>query len=454
MTAIDEARRSALLVLEDVLESGAYANLSAIQLLDNNRLDTRDRAFASALIYGTISYLPALDYLLGQVLDKPLIKLQPLVRTILRLGAWQLYYADAIPASAAVDESVKLATQFANPGAAGLVNAVLRRLSAAGRPELPANKPHLAVGLPPELFGYLKKWYGLEEALAIGRWALESRQTVTVRVNTQKTTVAAAQDQLAAEGITSEPGRYCPEALRLRLSGRSIRSLKAWQQGYLTAQDEAAMLVGHAAAARAGDQIIDLCAAPGGKSAHLAALTADQARILALDASAARLALVDELATRLGIQSIRTAQADATQRDWSQDLQGQADLVVADVPCSGLGLLGRKPEIRLTMTHDKIQALLPVQQQILDHAALLVKPGGHLLYSTCTINPQENIDQVTHFLSAQQGIFIAEPLTGLLPHRLLEFPDLKTSAAAGWIQLLPQRHQTDGFFIARLRRIS
>lgn len=454
MTAIDEARRTALLVLEDVLESGAYANLSAIQLLDNNRLDARDRAFASALIYGTISYLPALDYLLGQVLDKPLAKLQPMIRTILRLGAWQLYYAESIPASAAVDESVKLATRLANPGAAGLVNAVLRRLSVADRPQLPANKPHLAVGLPPELFGYLKKWYGLEEALAIGRWALESRQTVTVRVSTLKTTVAATESALVAEGVACEPGRYCPEALRLRLAGRSIRSLKAWQDGHLTAQDEAAMLVGHVALPQSGDQIIDLCAAPGGKSAHLAALTADQARIIALDVSATRLALIDELAARLGIQSIRTAQADATQRDWSQDLLGQADLVLADVPCSGLGLLGRKPEIRLTMTHDKIQALLPIQRQILDHAALLVKPGGHLIYSTCTINPLENLDQVTQFLSDQKGAFVPEPLTDLLPPRLLEYPDLKASAAAGWIQLLPQRHQTDGFFIARLRRIS
>lgn len=451
--AVDGARLAAVRVLQDVLEQGAYANLSSIRQLDQRNLTARDRAFASALIYGTISYLPALDYLLGRVLDRPLEKLDPVILTILRAGAWQLYHAHAVPPSAAVNESVKLAQHLANPGAAKLVNACLRRLAAPDRPVLPVNKPALAAGLSNELFGYLKKWYGLEEAMALATAALENLATTTVRVNLHRTTVHSVQESLAREGIESEPGLYCPEALRLDLNGHSIRSLSAFQEGLITAQDEAAMLVAHIADPKPGWRVIDLCAAPGGKTTHVAETMNDQGQILALDLSAARLALVDDQANRLGLNAIRTAVADATATDWTHDLIGQADLVLADVPCSGLGLLARKPEIRLTMTHEKITGLIPLQHQILLNAATLVRPGGVLVYSTCTINPDENIRQVEQFLATQQGkTFQLETIVPSLPEPLLKDPKLARSAADGWIQLLPHRHHTDGFFMARLRR--
>lgn len=451
--AADPARLAAIRVLEDVLENGAYANLSSIRQLESQGLTARDRAFASAIIYGTISRLPALDYLLECVLDRPRAKLDPAVRTILRAGAWQLYHAHAVPPSAAVNESVKLAQHLANPGAANLVNACLRRLSAPDRPVLPANKPALAAGLSSELFGYLKKWYGRDEALALAAAALENHPATTVRVNLHRTTVDDVQASLAREEVQSEPGLYCPEALRLDLDGRSIRSLAAFKAGLLTVQDEAAMLVRHLADPQPGWRVIDLCAAPGGKTTHMAEAMNDQGQILALDLSESRLALVDELAVRLGLGSIRTATADATSPDWTQDLLGQADLVLADVPCSGLGLLARKPEIRLTMTHEKITGLVPLQQQILYNAATLVRPGGVLVYSTCTINPDENIHQIEHFLAAEPGQdFALEPVSRFLPLALLADPDIAASAAQGWLQLLPHRHQTDGFFMARLRR--
>ncbi len=451
--AIDEARKVAVLVLADVLETGAFANLSSIRLLENHKLSARDRAFASAMIYGTISHLVSIDYLLDQVSRRPLAKLQPLTRTILRLGAWQLYYSTSVPPAAAVDESVKLAHLLENPGSAALVNACLRKLSAPDRPLIPANKPALAVGLPPELFGYLKKWYGLQDAIAIGEAALETNPIVTVRVNSQKSSPSQVKALLETEGITVEPGRYCPEALRLQLGGHSIRSLLPWQEGLVTVQDEAAMLVGLVADPQPGEKIVDLCAAPGGKTTHLAERMGDRGMILALDAAKSRVPLIDELAGRLGLDSIRTAVADATDESWSTDLVAQADLVIADVPCSGLGLLGRKPEIRLNMTHDKIVGLYPLQQQILAHAARLVRPGGRLVYSTCTINPAENIGQIETFLATAGGSeFNLESIAGQLPAKLLEFPDLADSAPQGHIQLLPHRHQTDGFFIARLRR--
>ncbi|NCC76287.1 MAG: 16S rRNA (cytosine(967)-C(5))-methyltransferase RsmB [Clostridia bacterium] len=451
--AADEARLAAIRVLQDVLENGAYANLSSIRQLESRRLTARDRAFASALIYGTISRLPALDYLLEKVLDRPLAKLDPAIRTILRAGAWQLYHAHAVPPSAAVNESVKLAQHLAHPGAASLVNACLRRLSAPDRPELPANKPALAAGLPSELFGYLKKWYGRDEAVALAAAALENLATTTVRANVCRTTTDQLQERLSRAGVVSEPGLYCPEALRLDLDGRSIRSLAEFQEGLLTVQDEAAMLVAHIADPKPGWRVIDLCAAPGGKTTHVAETMNDQGQILALDLSPSRLALVDEQATRLGLQAVRTAAADATATDWTQALLGQADLVLADVPCSGLGLLARKPEIRLTMTHEKITGLIPLQRQILSNAATLVRPGGVLVYSTCTINPDENVHQIEQFLASEQGMkFQLETITPFLPVSLLEDPEVAQSAASGWIQLLPHRHHTDGFFMARLRR--
>lgn len=451
--AIDEARRIAVLVLHDVLEMGAFANLSSIRLLENRKLSARDRAFASALIYGTISRLVAIDYLLDQVSNRPLAKLQPLTRTILRLGAWQLYYSTSVPPAAAVDESVKLARQLENPGSAALVNACLRRLSAADRPQLPANKPYLAIGLPPELFGYLKKWYGQEEAIALGESALEANPTVTVRVNTMKSTPDLVRTRLEEEGIVVEPGRYCPQALRLQLGGHSIRSLTPWQEGLITVQDEAAMLVGLVAAPKPGERVVDLCAAPGGKTTHLAERMGDQGMILAIDAAESRVPLIDEQSARLGLRSIRSAVADATADDWSVDLVAQADLVLADVPCSGLGLLGRKPEIRLNMNHEKIIGLYPLQQKILAQASRLVRPGGRLIYSTCTINPAENIGQIETFLASDEtSDFALESLAGCLPANLLDFADIAATAAQGFIQLLPHRHHTDGFFIAQLRR--
>jgi 16S rRNA (cytosine967-C5)-methyltransferase len=461
MTVVnDEARRAAALVLHEVLEAGAYANLSSIRLLDNRRLAPRDRSFASALIYGTISRLVAIDYLLSQVLKRPLANLQPMTRTILRLGTWQLYWSTSIPPSAAVDESVKLAHLLENPGSASLVNACLRRLSAPDRPVVPANKLALQAGLPPELFGHLKKWYGQDEAVALAAMALEAIPQVSVRVNPLRATPDQVIAELAEDGIAAIPGRHCPEALTLTLAGHSIRAQRPWNEGRITVQDEAAMLVGRIAAPEPDWQVIDLCAAPGGKTTHLAERMMDRGRVLALDVSSARLPLIAEQAQRLGLTSIRTAVADATRLDWADELIAKADLVLADVPCSGLGLLGRKPEIRLTMTHDRMVALYPLQDQILANAAHLVRPGGVLIYSTCTLNPAENQERIQAFLASggrglfEAGEFVLEGFDSLLPTSLLSDPLLAAEASVGMIQLLPHRHQVDGFFIAKLRRQS
>jgi 16S rRNA (cytosine967-C5)-methyltransferase len=455
----DPARLAAARVLHAVYETGAYANLSARRLLEQDQLDARDRRFAAALIYETLSYTHTIDWILRQISKKPLASLDPWIRTILRMGVWQLVWSRSIPVSAAIDESVRIAANRTNRGAAGYVNAVLRRLARNPVVIPPGNVP-LLTGLPPELYGHLRKWYGDGEARKLADQALESVRTVTARANRLRITPESLCERLKLDGVDSEPGRYCPEALAMQLAGQPVSGLAAWREGLLSIQNEAAMLVGHAAGPHQGWTIIDLCAAPGGKTTHLAELTGCRAAIVAVDSHQERLRLVSEQAKRLGLDGIHCLVADsATGLDPAGEPAflpwlNRADLVLADVPCSGLGLLGRKPEIRLHMTHERIGSFYPLQSAILDTAAGLVRPGGVLIYSTCTINPAENDGQVDAFLQRQGGQFLSDPLTGLLPAALLDQDDLADQADRGRLQLLPHRHGTDGFYMARMKKVA
>jgi len=448
---VDAARLAASRILHAVLEEGAYANLSSIRLLERTELESVDRRFASALVYGTLSRIYSIDWLLAKVSHQPLASLDPWLRTVLRLGVWQLRWSRSIPASAAIDESVRLAGWLVNRGAGGYANAALRRLSRETI-ELPAGNPPVFFSLSPEIYGYLRKWYGVDEAALLAESFLRDDIQVTARVNCRRSSPEQLIPELMASGIGAGPGLYCPEALRLDLHGRSVRSLPAWQRGDLTIQDEAAMLAAQAVSAEPGQTIIDLCAAPGGKTCHLAELTGNRSRILAFDSNPERLKLVLENAARLGHDNIECRQGDAAGAGMDLSLAGTADRVIADVPCSGLGLLGRKPEIRLNMTHEKMTGLYPLQAAILEYAATLVRAGGILVYSTCTINPAENIERIRSFLLEHPGKFSLDPLTPHLPVSLTCLPDLSGPAAEGWLQLLPHRHGLDGFFIARLRR--
>ncbi len=450
----DAARLAATRVLYQVYEQGAFANLSARHLLESDELDARDRRFAAALIYETLTRTWTIDYILARISSKPLEKLDPWIRTVLRMGVWQLYWSRQIPPSAAIDEAVRIAGLKAHRGAAGFVNALLRRLS-RDPVVLPGNDLPLQTGLPPELFGLLRKWYGEEAAVQIAG-SNPGNGTVTARINRLRTTVAALTAQMEAAGINCRPGLYCEEALLLTLQGHSVQTLPGWHEGYLSIQNEAAMLVGRAAGPQRRCRVVDLCAAPGGKTLHLAELSDDQAEILAVDVHSERLSLIRKEADRLGLSGIRCLAADSSTgldqegRPAFAQLAGTADLVLADVPCSGLGLLARKPEIRLHMTYERIQRFPPLQAAIMDVAAILLKPGGRLIYSTCTINPEENSGQAAAFLDRHPGMFEPQPLC--LPAAVLARPDLAEQAARGQLQLLPHLHGTDGFFIAAFRK--
>ncbi|NLW12803.1 MAG: 16S rRNA (cytosine(967)-C(5))-methyltransferase RsmB [Clostridiaceae bacterium] len=450
--ASDPARAAAARLLHSVLEEGAYSNLSSLKILDEDRLDSRDRAFASASVYGTISWLPMIDWQIEKVSSKPLEQIDPWIRTILRFGIWQLTKAHSVTEAAAVDESVKLARFFAHEGAASYVNAVLRSWLRA-KPQIPRKLEALNYGLPTWLFGSLKKWYGYDRAVSLAEAYLEPKPWTSLRVNTMLADPADLIHEWSEDGLEAEPGSYLPEAVHLKLAGNSLRDLIAWQDGLVTAQDEAAMLTSHVACPNKNDRIIDLCAAPGGKTTHLAELMSDTAKITALELQPHRAQLIQEQAERLKLKSINIVVGDAAEFSTSEELY---DIVVADVPCSGLGLLGRKPEIRLNMDYDRIQELITLQRSILNNASKLVKAGGSLIYSTCTINPEENQDQIKWFLEESENSdgFAAVDITNKLPQELLTADaDIVNQAKNGYIQLMPDRQSTDGFFIARLEKI-
>lgn len=459
----DEARLAACRLLYTVLEEGAYVNLSSISQLDNRMLDSRDRSFASALVYGTVSRLPAIDWYISQLSERTLDALDGWTRTILRLGLWQIIWGRTIPASAAVNESVKLASLLVNPGAASYVNAVLRSFDRK-KPEIPHRLKAFKYGLPTYMFGLLKKWYGPDQAAELAESFLLPQPWTTLRVNLLRSNPAELIELWNDDGLQSEPGQYLPEAVRIQLEGNGIRRLIAWQEGKVSVQDEAAMLVSRIADPKPDSLVYDLCAAPGGKTSHLAEIMKNKGKIVAIDSQLHRLQLVSEHMGRLGIDIVDTICDDArtvfgdtmdsASRNYNES-ELKADLVLADVPCSGLGLLGRKPEIRITMTYDKIQELLPLQAQILEHAASLVKPGGFLVYSTCTLNPEENQGQIDYFLdnTAAGNGFVRTDIARLLPQSLIEKDsELLEQALQGSVQLLPHKHNTDGFFICKLQK--
>lgn len=474
----DPARKAAVYTLERVLEQGAYANLVLAGALDDDAensasdsltasdkqaasqssapsgrapgLNAQQRSFTTAMVYGTLTRLYTIDHVLTERLKQSLASLEPTVRTILRLGVFQLLYSRSVPPSAAVDESVRLCQKLSRPQTCGLVNAVLRSITREPPLINPKNAP-LYYSLPPELYGYVKLAAGAAAAPLLAEKLLAA-PPVTLRTNCLKAKPQEIIELLAAVGIEASPGSYLPEAVVPELGGQPVHKLVIYQDGLASVQDEGAMLTSHAVDPQPGESILDLCAAPGGKSAHMAELTCDKAAITACDIHPGRVDLIRSQAERLGITSISAYTADATGRDWPQELAREYDRVLADVPCSGLGLLARKPEIRRNMTHERIQSLLPLQAAILDHAATLVRPGGVLVYSTCTFNPAENDGQVDSFLARQAGAFSREDLTRFLPAALLADEANAEQARGGSITLLPHRHGTDGFYIARLRK--
>ena len=408
--------------------------------------------FVRAAVYGTITYLIAIDHVIKHASGKDVSEMDPQTATIVRFGTWQLLFSDKVPAYAAISSSVDLAKKYC-PRSSGFVNAVLRKVDALPKEQkdISSYKPNIACALKPEVFGIFKRDYGKDRALSIGKALLKVCDT-TIRINPLKISKDSIMAELEREGFTVHEGHFIHEALSIiPQDGARIDKCKAYDEGDFFVQGEGAMLASIVADPKKGDKILDVCSAPGGKSTHMAQMVSDECEITSLDINESRLELIRENAARLGITSITAQRADSTNLKAALGTGKEYDIVLADVPCSGLGLMSGKPDIRHTISFERIKELLPKQAQILKNAAAFVKMGGTLIYSTCTLNREENEDQIASFL-ADNPDFYADDITRFLPDRLIIDEKRKEDAEAGMITLLPDTDLCEGFFIARLKR--
>lgn len=444
------ARELALRVLVDVDDREAYVNLALGAALEKTGAGKLDRAFTTELVYGTLRTLNTLDWALGKYLRRPLSGLAAPVRNILRLGAYQILFMDRVPDSAAVNESANLARRHGHAGIVKFVNGVLRNL-ARGKHHLtypdPVKQPVESISLRHSHPAWLvRRWlaeFGYEQTAALCE-ANNRPAPNNVRVNTLKTDTETLMDILGSLGVKAQKGRYARDCLQLD-GFISLGRLPPFQEGLFQVQDESSILVGQAVSPEPGARVIDVASAPGGKATHLAQLMQNQGEILALDVHEHKVKLIEENCRRLGVKIARTMLADA--REIPKEYSGWADYVLVDAPCSGLGVLRRRPDAKWRKGEEQIKALAELQAEILNAVAFALKPGGVLVYSTCTITGEENLGQVEAFLRAHQN-FHCEPLTGLLPGDL----DHAGTMSRGYLQILPHIHGLDGFFIARLRK--
>ncbi len=450
--APQNARELALEALLQVYEDLAYSNISLDQLLKKYPLSAEEKRFATALFYGTLSETPALDEMISRYSKRPLAKLDPAVLAILRMALWQIYFS-VTPESAAVNEAVTLCRLRGYGSASGLVNAILR---SALREEAVFTPKSLeaASALPEALAQAMLTWLGSEEeVIALGK-ALRENEGLSVRV--RQGSLPEVQELLKKDGVEILPSAFQVNAMRLKTGGRSLPSLEAWQKGLIIAQGEGAMLPALALAPQKGEVIADLCAAPGGKSLQLADLLGEEGLVLASDQSAKRMGLLEKTALRLGLTNLECQVADASELPVWPFTRG-ADKILVDVPCSGLGLLASKPELKFRFDPEQVrETLIPVQKKILARASAYLPAGGYLVYSTCTVNPEENEGVVDDFLQEHTNYQLVS-LRGRLPEEveknlLAKDPSLEAALARGRITLWPHKVKSEGFFVALLKK--
>ena len=380
-------------------------------------MSTVDRGLVTELFYGVLRHRAALDWRLAACSQRHLARLAPPTLTLLRLGAYQLLFLSRVPASAAVNETVALTKRLCAPDDVGFVNAVLRALDRRRHelivPDL-LERPldHLTAEYSHPVW-LVRRWlkrFGVQRTLHLCR-ANNAIPPMTLRVNTLVTTRERLLDVLRQEGVEAAPCAVSPQGVVIR--GTPPTATRAFAQGWYYVQDEAAQLVGLAVAPRPGERVLDACAAPGGKSIHLAELMGDRGEVVAADVKPDRLGLVAENCRRMGIKSVQTAAADLTQASDAARL-GRFDRILVDAPCTGLGVLRRHPEAKWHKTEGLIARYAVTQRAILDAVAPLLKPGGVLVYRTCSTEREENEEVVAEFLRRHRG-WVSDDLRAGLP---------------------------------------
>ncbi len=463
MTKPVNEREIVLAVLLEVTENGQFSHIILRDVLSKYQyLEKRERAFITRVTEGTLEHMIEIDYILDRFSKVKVKKMKPVIRGILRSAVYQLKYMDSVPDRAVCNEAVKLAVRKGFSGLKGYVNGVLRSV-ARGLDDVqyPGEKmEELSVrySCPKWILDLWGRTYGTEVIEKMLN-DFQQEKPVTIRCCLNRISPDRLRERLESEGITVEKHPYLPYAFQI--SGYDyLNDLAAFQEGLFTVQDISSMLVAEIASPEAGAQVIDVCAAPGGKALHTAEkLYMAEAQLLkdenaqknrtaghveARDLTEGKVELIRENIERTGLTNISAVCRDASVPD--RDAEGRADLVIADLPCSGLGVIGKKPDLKYKASPEGIDSLVRLQQKILSCAQSYVKPGGTLIYSTCTVNPGENIDNVHWFLQQYP-----EFSPGDIRDRIC--PELRESVVEkGCIQLLPGVHKSDGFFIARLVR--
>ncbi|WP_223066473.1 16S rRNA (cytosine(967)-C(5))-methyltransferase RsmB [Paenibacillus caui] len=441
------ARETALQVLTGVEVEGAYSNLLLNAALQRASLSGPDIGLATELVYGTISRLSTIDYFLGKFVTKGLDKLQPWVRNLLRMSFYQLYYLDRIPPHAAVNEAVNIAKKRGHQGISGMVNGVLRNvLRQKEQLQLPKNlttEQRIAMEHSHPVWmvsGWIKQ-YGAETAEGICR-ADNEPPAVSVRINRTKADRDGLMEQMSRQGLEVKASQLSEDGIIVQGGGNM--ALSSWyREGLLSVQDESSMLVAGAVDAKPGMTVLDCCAAPGGKSCHIAERMMGSGKVIANDVHPHKAKLIAEQADRLGLSNIEIRTGDALKLA-EQYPPASFDRILLDAPCSGLGVIRRKPDLKWAKSPQDVADIAALQQELLDAVSGLLKPGGVLVYSTCTIERAENAGAVAAFLERHEQFAVDEQ-----PGVFRRLPSASAREVIG-LQVLPQDAGSDGFYIARL----
>lgn len=429
------ARQTAFEILNKIQRDNSYSNLALDSALDKAETDNKDKKFVSALVYGVTERRITLDYNLSLYLSQPIKKLKPEVLTALRLGAYQILFMDKIPVSAAVNESVKLVKKNGAAFASGLVNAVLRKIISKGLKT--DGSMSVNYSAPEWLCDMWCESYGRENAEKLLDASFGAVDTV-LRVNTEKTDVNNLISLLAGEGFDCEIGGNVENSVIVK-SGGAVHKTEAYKNGLFHVQDAASQLCCKALGVRENETIIDICAAPGGKSFTLSENMNNTGRIFSCDIYEHRLKLISDGAKRLGLTNIETVKNDGNV--FNPDFP-TADKILCDVPCSGLGVIRKKPEIRFKKS-EEVDKLEDLQYSILCISSRYLKIGGVLVYSTCSLNPNENEKIVEKFLAEHDNFESVRVLGDICRY----------GDDTDYLTLMPHIHGCDGFFISAVRRI-
>ncbi len=435
-------REAALRILHAADTRGAFSD----RMLDGAHArggpDPRDQALMHELVKGTLRWRGRLDHALDPLVHFGLAQVQPWIRNILRMGAYQLLFLDRVPAHAAVDESVKLAHKYGHPGTAGLVNSVLRRMAEQKDGFVPpvGDDPDSLAAWGSHPRWIVERWlerFGPEPTRAL---MLANNQPIRVglRVNPLRGTRDQLIARLAADGIEAAPARFSPDLVWVE-PHHAPGGLAAFREGLCTVQDESEALVSRLVAPQAHERILDLCAAPGGKCTHLAELMGDEGEVWAMERADARVVALEATVARLGTHSVHVVRGDGRTYTFPMPF----DRVLVDAPCSGLGVLGRRADARWRKGPEVLREMPPIQLELLGAGGKRARPGGVLVYSVCSFEPEETTGVVERFLR-QSPSFVLENCSGLLPDEVVD--------TDGFMRVLPHVHGCDGAFAARFRR--